>query len=569
MTTSPTQRPGLPRLANRVRAFHTKTSDGCKTCRIRRIKCDKTKPKCKRCSTTGRNCDGYPPSTPGSESSSHSLTPSTEHSSSSPPVLPISTNILETDQERRSFSFFCRHTFPQLSGSFDSDDFWQRLLQATHHEPAIRHAAVALGALHETFEAIPNTNLNFTLSEKRSHDVFAMQQYSKAIKALLGSNGGQEQAIDVALVTCVLFIYFEILRGHHATALSHINGGIKILSSLHPSPASSTTSPFPSPISQSSTPYVSTPTLTLLFIRFDTQASSIIANRQRILISPDLGNPFSGYTPEIPSEFRSLEEARNSLDYIRTEALRMMDTVDRSNRVKIKIMLACVQSTAGLRLGLWDRAFGSFVSRKKKEGSTKGGQIEGGVGTRETEKAWKDAINVLRVQRIFNSFFFCVDLERVLRDEGIWDEYTADFEEILRLSEAIIGPETPSSGNSEEVKRVLCLDAGIIMPLYFVATKCRIGAIRWKAIALLRRTERQEGLCNSVLTALVAERLVRIEEEQIVGGEIRTEDRVRGVELSLKVEERKASLRYARLERGAFGRPPPQEVEWIDGWICW
>lgn len=60
-----------------------------------------------------------------------------------------------------------------------------------------------------------------------------------------------------------------------------------------------------------------------------------------------------------------------------------------------------------------------------------------------------------------------------------------------------------------------------------------------------------------------------IEEEMMVNGVIKVENRVTGVELSLRVEERKASLRYVRLERGAFRRPPPREVEWTDGWICW
>jgi Fungal specific transcription factor domain len=120
---------------------------------------------------------------------------------------------LDYDQERRSFDFFRQRTVPQLSGAFDSDEFWQRLLlQATHHEPAIRHAAVALGALHERFETSDDTtNLTFKLNEKKTHDVFALQQYSKAIKALLEPNEAQgKQAADVALMTCVLFIYFEV-----------------------------------------------------------------------------------------------------------------------------------------------------------------------------------------------------------------------------------------------------------------------------------------------------------------------------------------------------------------------
>jgi hypothetical protein len=101
---------------------------------------------------------------------------------------------------------------PELSGAFDNDEFWQRLLlQATHHEPAIRHAAVAVGALHERFENSLDANLTFKLNEKKTQDAFALQQYSKAIKALLGPQEVQgKQVADVPLMTCVLFIYFEV-----------------------------------------------------------------------------------------------------------------------------------------------------------------------------------------------------------------------------------------------------------------------------------------------------------------------------------------------------------------------
>jgi hypothetical protein len=119
---------------------------------------------------------------------------------------------LDDVQERRSFEFFCRRTVPELSGSFDNNEFWQRLLlQATHHEPAIRHAAVAVGALHERFENSLDANLTFKLNEKKTQDVFVLQQYSKAIKALLVPQEVQgKQAADVPLMTCVLFIYFEV-----------------------------------------------------------------------------------------------------------------------------------------------------------------------------------------------------------------------------------------------------------------------------------------------------------------------------------------------------------------------
>jgi hypothetical protein len=36
-----------------------KTKTGCRTCRIRRVKCDEAKPNCQRCQIFGVNCDGY------------------------------------------------------------------------------------------------------------------------------------------------------------------------------------------------------------------------------------------------------------------------------------------------------------------------------------------------------------------------------------------------------------------------------------------------------------------------------------------------------------------------------
>lgn len=89
----------------------------------------------------------------------------------------------------------------RLSGIFNPT-FWTRLvLQATHHEPAIRHVVLALGALHERSEVGP----------REEPSIFAMQQYGKAIRCLVKPiQEKQKQAADVALITCVLFVCFEV-----------------------------------------------------------------------------------------------------------------------------------------------------------------------------------------------------------------------------------------------------------------------------------------------------------------------------------------------------------------------
>ncbi len=204
--------------------------------RLRRIKCDEAKPSCQKCSSTGRRCEGYfysaftpPSSTPSS--SQHSSSPETITALSpceisqlsrsrthSPLTFMQPINKLSTDRERRCFKFFQDHTVTQLDGFFNSP-FWQQmsrlLLQTAYHEPAVRHAAVALGALHEGFELGYQPNLGVAKEED-----FAVQQYVKALGYLVEPIQKRgKQAADVALVTCILFVCFEVsttLEVHHA-----------------------------------------------------------------------------------------------------------------------------------------------------------------------------------------------------------------------------------------------------------------------------------------------------------------------------------------------------------------
>ena len=96
---------------------------------------------------------------------------------------------------------------PRLCGVFDAT-FWGRLvLQASQHEPAIRHAVIALSSLHENFET---SDLS---KESLGRDTFALQHYVKAIECLVQPQHGQSKhTADVALMACVLFICFEVSR---------------------------------------------------------------------------------------------------------------------------------------------------------------------------------------------------------------------------------------------------------------------------------------------------------------------------------------------------------------------
>jgi hypothetical protein len=127
----------------------------------------------------------------------------------------------ETTPEKRSLDFFRNRTSSEIAGSLVSQLWSKFVLQVSSSQPAVRHAIIALAALHEQCQMCPNAPDND----------FAMLQYSKAIRAVSSLRlDDLGEVLDVALLSCILFAAFEILQGHYKSALTHISSGISIIS---------------------------------------------------------------------------------------------------------------------------------------------------------------------------------------------------------------------------------------------------------------------------------------------------------------------------------------------------
>lgn len=170
----------------------------------RRVKCDEERPKCRRCTSTGRECDGYADIKPSVNLTAQSnIIPEGLR-------LRLSTvpwyDLFTGDVERRSFQYFLEKTAPQLAGDFECP-FWDYMvLQSVHQEPAIRHITVALGSLHESFEhdAAPVHS-----SQSAANGSFALRQYLSAMHSLMPTPNSS-QPLDVCLISCILFACFEV-----------------------------------------------------------------------------------------------------------------------------------------------------------------------------------------------------------------------------------------------------------------------------------------------------------------------------------------------------------------------
>ena len=160
-----------------------RTKTGCLTCRIRRVKCDETKPLCVRCTKTGRQCDGYS-------------------------STPISRRELIArqfpDPNLTAFERKCFELFRLRTAKAD----WDVVLQLSHIEPSIRHGVLALGSLHHEFEYDPANSIS---------------AYHNAIQHTRTLNDPTK-----ILAACVIFVCYENIMGNYGLAKMHLQNGLKI-----------------------------------------------------------------------------------------------------------------------------------------------------------------------------------------------------------------------------------------------------------------------------------------------------------------------------------------------------
>ncbi|KAI0970220.1 hypothetical protein F4678DRAFT_462447 [Xylaria arbuscula] len=456
----------------RQRAYRPKTQSGCLTCKIRRVKCDEGVPACLRCTSTGRTCDGYP--------------------QANTPTAPVpifkgpSVEVQGCPRSKRSFSFFVKRTCSQLAGFFGSE-FWERLvLQAAYHEPAVRHAVVAIGSRHELRHELgmqQTTKLDGV-------GVFALGQYNLAIKYLLGPPSGKGQrGVDIYLILSILFACFENMQGNHALAIAHIQSGVKLLREkvydrdtgvLHHKQFEA--------LSRTNS-YASFEVYAKIFAFQDFQASRMIGDYQRLAIESS-----SLYADQLfgdsPISFSSISQARIIFEQ---GACLFSGTLDaKLSEDSVQLPHAPVERQRGHLAHLMSKFCSALDELVRSKGSS---------FTQKEELA----AAVLQLNALVTWISFEIELRC---PNATWDKFMPQLEEMLLLGEKIVS----FGNNSGEDTNSFCQESGYIIPMYAVASNCRDIGIRRRAIAVLRSVPRQEGLWNSLLVAKAAERVIQIED---------------------------------------------------------
>ncbi|OAA72895.1 Zn(2)-C6 fungal-type DNA-binding domain protein [Akanthomyces lecanii RCEF 1005] len=197
---------------------YSKTKLGCKTCKVRKIRCDETSPVCNNCTKSGRRCDGVaePVNKDGGLTFTAPLT--LTH------FRPTQTGWL-TPQEIAHLDLFRHELVYSIVGHVGTPSWKRLILQAVHEEVALCHAVVAFTALstsagvHGDMACSDGGQQGTVLSVASSsvaqspqsnqtsrENEFALRHYGKALEAMRHVfHHNDKRSINTALLCTLLF----------------------------------------------------------------------------------------------------------------------------------------------------------------------------------------------------------------------------------------------------------------------------------------------------------------------------------------------------------------------------
>jgi hypothetical protein len=403
--------------------------------------------------------------------------------------------------EGRYFRLFHEKLALDLSGSFEAP-FWTRLIpQQCHHEPAIKHAIFALTALYKSAISSKTHTVNWA----DEHVKFALVKQSQAISSLRKTLSSRQPQMRLALVASLLFSCFESFHGDWETATQQVYSGLNILKYLSENEKRHPTNSL-SDIDLE---------VDLILRRLGLQIFSFLA------MNPMLEHPFIDLNVDeiildMPDQFTTFNEAFTAATKLAVSVFRYSRTSarygdDASPQDLILQQQQCLQRL----VDQWNNAYQPIFLEVCRNT----------IG-REYLRALQLLICVWKCEIIIAT--------SLSNTEVIFDSFTNQFQRITHFARHVLqkDQEIRKSDGSR-----LQYGMGLIMALFYTATRCRDFSVRREAIAILREWPCTNGIWHSLQAAKIAEWIVGIEEKGCGGlGFIPEECRVqmKSVKVSLQ-----------------------------------
>lgn len=458
--------------------------------RIRKVKCDETKPHCRRCISTDRTCDGYPVAPIGQAAYSwHDLVVAVAAQQQQVPRRMPSSFHTADQLEVRALDFFRLQVGPVLS-MHSSAHFWQTLvLQLAHREPAVRHALACIGSTYEGLDDDDDDGNGGAASTlpgpwRQSRERFALAQYTLALRHV--SAPGADR--NMVLVVCLLFICIESMRENKVLAIQHCRHGIAI--SNETTMTTTTTAPLDGWARELRPIFLRVATLPYLFGE-----------------AADFPQPtaFLPSTPLATCLRDASEEARSmAWDALINRAIRLvrLGVMNRRENERDQPVPQDLVDEQGEILRLvapWDQYFQQLRSAAKNKRQP------------DTETFLRNV--QFEIQCVIVKVWTASCLES---NEMRYDHFMPDFERILSLTQQVIARQattTMTRTTATPHKRPkFIFEMGFMPLLYFVILSCRRLDLRLIALrhALLLGAGR-EHLFNTKTLYAVGTRVVELE----------------------------------------------------------
>lgn len=379
--------------------------------------------------------------------------------------------------EGRYYQLFHEKLAFDLSGYFEAP-FWTRLIpQQCHHEPAIKDAIFALTALYKS--AISSKTNTVNLDDE--HVKFALVKQSHAIKALRESLSTGKPQMRLALIGSLLFSCFESFHGDWESATQQVYSGLNILKHLVEEERGNATNDLAEISLQ----------VGLTFRRLEMQILSFLA------VNPMLEHPFNNMNVEeinldMPDQFTTLNEAFTAATSLAVSILRHSRASarcgdDSGSRGLLEQQQQCLQR----RMDQWNKAYEPVFLEV----------------CRNTINREYLGVLQLRICMWKCEIIIATSLSNT---EVVYDSFTAQFRRITHFSRHLL---LKDQEVREPVGPRLQYGMGLIMALFYTATRCRDISVRREAIALLREWPCTNGIWHSLQAAKTAEWIASIEEE--------------------------------------------------------
>ncbi|CAG8379856.1 unnamed protein product [Penicillium salamii] len=450
----------MPNQKRRLR-ISPRSKSGCKTCKIRRVKCGEERPSCLRCTSTGRKCDFK-----------------------LEPIIFVNPSLSPNtgSRERRAFAYYFEFAASSIGGGLDLD-FWRTVVpQVCRHEPAVWDAIISIGALFECSQKGPNLFLRQVEPkdlDQNHQDVLAW--YARSVSAIRRRIESGNVDAFVGLISCMLFICVEALQGDTGGAMQLFAQGVRLIMALRPMIESGAIS--------ASKAELLDDTIIPIFLRLAACALAIDGLPLNVLLE--------NRTPELV--FESLRSARNVIVSLAVEIpmfeAKCIDHMLQTDSSVVPDDLLAQRNILASKLESWYTAFAAMTNDSNKKIAS-----PEEIGTAALFFSYHEMLYVM----LGTCTSMCLTN---------FDAFIPNFQRIVEQSAITLRASTRPDGTQPP----FTFELSVGLPLWFTSLRCRDPQIRRLSLTLLRRAPPVQGFYQCSVGTAIGERIMGLEESFQMG----------------------------------------------------